>query len=78
MVAIRHFKDSKNITSVAITQTTKKVFMTYCYGTENMLARAAAPDDTFGIYDLVKNGNKNKDGQAYDLSIFISNARTRP
>lgn len=32
--AIGHFKDSKNITCVALTQTTKKAFMNDCYSNE--------------------------------------------
>jgi len=32
--AIGHFKGEKNITSIVMTQTTKKAFMTDCYGNE--------------------------------------------
>lgn len=33
-VAIGHFKGSKNLTCVALTQVTKKAFMVDCYGNE--------------------------------------------
>lgn len=65
-VAIGHFKDSKNTTSVAMTQVTKKAFMIDCYGnefvpyvvlTENMIEKlhaAESADKVFGIYEQVK------------------------
>lgn len=54
--AIGHFRDSKNITCVALAQCTKKDFMTDCYGnefvpyiviTEKMLAKLLTCEDVF-------------------------------
>ncbi len=54
--AIGHFKDSKNMTCVAMTQRTKKDFMTDCYGnefvpyvviTEKMLEKLFTCEDVF-------------------------------
>lgn len=33
-IAIGHFKDSKNVTTVALMQNTKKAFMRDCYGND--------------------------------------------
>lgn len=55
-VAIGHFKGSKNLTCVALTQVTKKAFMVDCYGnefipyvvlTEKMLDKIQSCDDIF-------------------------------
>lgn len=64
-VAIGHFKDSKNITCVALTQATKKAFMNDCYGnefvpyvvlTEKMLSKIQSCTD---IYEQVKKMTTN-------------------
>ena len=64
-VAIGHFKNSKNITCVALTQTTKKAFMNDCYGnefipyvvlTEKMLSKIQSCTD---IYEQVKKMTTN-------------------
>lgn len=63
--AIGHFKDSKNITCVALTQATKKAFMNDCYGnefvpyvvlTEKMLSKIQSSAD---IYEQVKKMTTN-------------------
>lgn len=63
--AIGHFKDSKNIACVALTQTTKKAFMNDCYGnefvpyvvlTEKMLSKIQSSAD---IYEQVKKMTTN-------------------
>ena len=62
---IGHFKDSKNITAVALTQTTKKAFMNDCYSnefvpyvvlTEKMLSKIQSSAD---IYEQVKKMTTN-------------------
>lgn len=67
-VAIGHFKDSKNITCVAMMQTTKKAFMADCYGnefvpyvvlTEKMLSKIQAYTDELDIYEQVKKMTTN-------------------
>lgn len=66
--AIGHFKDSKNMTCVAMTQPTKKDFMTDCYGnefvpyvviTETMLEKLLACDDCMDIFEQVKKMTSN-------------------
>lgn len=61
-VAIGHFKDSKNITCVALTQTTKKAFMNDCYGnefvpyvvlTEKMLSKIQSCTYSMDIFNQV-------------------------
>ncbi|MBO6266976.1 MAG: hypothetical protein J6M06_01955 [Synergistaceae bacterium] len=64
--AIGHFKDSKNIVSVAMTANSVKDFRGDLFGnefvpyvvlTENMVAKlhaAYAADNCFGVYDQVK------------------------
>lgn len=64
--AIGHFKDSKNTTSVAIMQNTKKDFMADCYGndfvpyvviTEAMFERLreiSNSGEAFALFDQVK------------------------
>lgn len=63
--AIGHFKDGKNITCVALTQTTKKAFMNDCYSnefvpyvvlTEKMLSKIQSSTD---IYEQVKKMTTN-------------------
>lgn len=63
--AIGHFKDSKNINCVALTQTTKKAFMNDCYSnefvpyvvlTEKMLSKIQSSAD---IYEQVKKMTTN-------------------
>ena len=60
--AIGHFKDNKNLTSVALTASTKKSFMQDCYGnefvpyvviTESMLKKLL-DCDCMGLFDQVK------------------------
>lgn len=67
-VAIGHFKDSKNMTCVAMTQRTKKDFMTDCYGnafvpyiiiTEKMLEKFLACNDCMDIFEQVKKMTTN-------------------
>lgn len=67
-VAIGHFKDSKNITSVVLEQNTKKDFMRDCYGnefvpyvvlTEKMLSKIQACTDELDIYEQVKKMTTN-------------------
>lgn len=65
-VAIGHFKDNENITSVALQQNTKKDFMIDLYGnefvpyvvlTESMIEKLRAliaADECFGVYEQVK------------------------
>lgn len=61
--AIGHFKDNKNMTSVALTQQTKKAFMQDCYGnefvpyvviTESMLEKLLSCEDEFDTFQQVK------------------------
>ena len=65
--AIGHFRDSKNMTCVALTQRTKKDFMTDCYGnefvpyvviTEKMLEKLLAAD-CMELFDQVKKMTSN-------------------
>lgn len=67
-LAIGHFKDSKNITCIAMTQTTKKAFMTGCYGnefvpyvviTEKTFERLGKCGDEFAIWETVKKLTSN-------------------
>lgn len=65
-IAIGHFKDNKNLVSVAMTANTKKDFMSNLYGnefvpyvvlTESMVEKlhaTCAADNDFGIYDQIK------------------------
>lgn len=66
-VAIGHFKDNENITSIAMTQTTKKAFMRDCYGnefvpyvvlTETMLEKVLSLD-AMDLWDQVKKLTSN-------------------
>lgn len=67
-IAIGHFKDSKNITSVALTQQTKKAFMQDCYGnefvpyvviTEAMFQRLSTCNDSMETWELIKKMTSN-------------------
>lgn len=66
--AIGHFKDSKNMTCVAMTQRTKKDFMTDCYGnefvpyvviTEKMLNKLLDSNAELTVWDQVKRMTTN-------------------
>ena len=66
--AIGHFKDSENITFIAMAQHTKKAFMTDCYGnafvpyvvfTEPVLMKVLAMDDSLVIFEQVKKMTSN-------------------
>lgn len=67
-VAIGHFKDSENITCVAMTQTSKKAFVVDCYGnafvpyvvlTEKTLGKIQACADSMDIWEQVKKMTTN-------------------
>ncbi len=66
--AIGHFKDSENMVCVAMTQRTKKDFMTDCYGnefvpyiviTEKMFEKFLACNDCMEIFEQVKKMTTN-------------------
>ncbi len=66
-IAIGHFKDSENITTVALTQRTKKAFMRDCYGndfvpyvvlTEAMVEKVLSMD-SFALWDQVRKLTSN-------------------
>lgn len=66
--AIGHFKDSKNMVCVAMTQLTKKAFMQDCYGnefvpyvvvTEPMLIKLFACSDCMETFEQVKKLTSN-------------------
>ncbi len=66
-IAIGHFKDSKNITTVALMQRTKKAFMRDCYGndfvpyvvlTEAMVEKVLSMD-SFALWDQVRKLTSN-------------------
>lgn len=66
--AIGHFRDNKNMTCVAMTQRTKKDFMTDCYGnefvpyvviTEPMFEKLLACEDCMDIFEQVKKMTSN-------------------
>lgn len=67
-IAIGHFKDSKNTTSVVFEQNTKKDFMRDCYGnefvpfvvmTETMLNKILAFECSMDVYEQVKKMTSN-------------------
>ena len=67
-LAIGHFKDSKNVTSIAAQQTTKKDFMRDCYGnefvpwvviTEKTFERLSKRDDELAVWEIVKKLTSN-------------------
>lgn len=66
-ITIGHFKDSKNITTVALMQRTKKAFMRDCYGndfvpyvvlTEAMVEKVLSMD-SFALWDQVRKLTSN-------------------
>lgn len=66
--AIGHFKGSENIQSIAMTQRTKKEFMTDCYGnefvpyvvlTEKMIAKIQAATYEMDVFEQVKKMTSN-------------------
>lgn len=66
--AIGHFRDSKNMVCVAMTQNTKKAFMQDCYGnefvpyvviTESMLDKLLACNNCMDIFEQVKKMTSN-------------------
>lgn len=66
--AIGHFKGSKNITSVAIEQNTKKDFLNDCYGnefvpyvviTEKMFGKVQNCEYETDVYEIVKKMTSN-------------------
>ncbi len=66
-IAIGHFKDSENITTVALMQRTKKAFMRDCYGndfvpyvvlTEAMVEKVLSLD-SFALWDQVRKLTSN-------------------
>ncbi len=66
-IAIGHFKDNENITTVALMQRTKKAFMRDCYGndfvpyvvlTEAMVEKVLSMD-SFALWDQVRKLTSN-------------------
>lgn len=66
-IAIGHFKDSENITTVALMQRTKKAFMRDCYGndfvpyvvlTEAMVEKVLSLD-SFALWEQVRKLTSN-------------------
>jgi len=66
-IAIGHFKDSENITTVALMQRTKKAFMRDCYGNDfvpyvvltEAMAEKVLSMDSFALWDQVRKLTSN-------------------